>query len=205
MDARFTPRASRLRNSREMVAGRVARMAMPIVEGVMMEDPDFDEVFPHLYRAARRLAWRLTGVEAVAEDVAAEALARALVRWSTLRRRQHATAWVLRVTTNLALDELRRRTRRGELAFAECQHPSLDPEDDTLVLRETLLAALAVLSRRQREAVVLVHLAGLAPQEAARSMRVSTSTLSTHLHRGLAALRRSLDEDPIPSISEVGQ
>ena len=170
----------------------------------MADGPDFDEVFADLYRAARRLAWRLTGVEAVAEDVAAEALARALVRWSTVRRQPHPAAWVLRVTTNLALDELRRRSRRGEVTLAEGVLPSIAASVDALVLREALVAALSGLSRRQREAVVLVHLAGLTPKEAARSMRVSASSLSTHLQRGMAGLRRSLGDDPIPLSWEAG-
>ena len=189
---------------RRNLADGVARSASLFVEKVMADGPDFDEVFADLYRAARRLAWRLTGVEAVAEDVAAEALARALVRWSTVRRQPHPAAWVLRVTTNLALDELRRRSRRGEVTLAEGHQPSIAASDDALVLREALVAALSGLSRRQREAVVLVHLAGLTPKEAARSMRVSASSLSTHLQRGMAGLRRSLGDDPIPLSWEAG-
>jgi DNA-directed RNA polymerase specialized sigma24 family protein len=41
----------------------------------------FDEAFVALHRAAYRVAYKLLGERAEAEDVAQEALARALVRW----------------------------------------------------------------------------------------------------------------------------
>ena len=48
---------------------------------------------------------------------------------------------------------------------------------------------------RQRTAVVLRHVAGLSTAEAAEVLGCPTSTLTSHLRRGLAALRRSLDDD----------
>lgn len=160
---------------------------------------DFDEAFPELYRAARGLAWRLLGDEAMADDVAAEALARALVRWSTLRHQSYVTAWVLKVASNLALDELRRRARHRERGRAIRDPFGATADDELVVLRHALVAAIEGLSRRQREAVVLVHVAGLSPGDAARSMGVSPSSLSAHLRRGLAALRRALGDDGFSS------
>ena len=38
-----------------------------------------------------------------------DAMARALVRWSRVRRLDHPEGWVVRVATNLAIDATRRR------------------------------------------------------------------------------------------------
>jgi RNA polymerase sigma-70 factor (ECF subfamily) len=65
--------------------------------------PDgFDQAFERLYRLAYRVAFRILGDRGDAEDVAQEALARAVVRWSRLKDRPEG--WVTRVASNLAID-----------------------------------------------------------------------------------------------------
>lgn len=51
------------------------------------------------------------------------------------------------------------------------------------------MQALAGLPRRQREVLVLRHVAGLSEAEVARAMGVSINTVKTHGARGLAELR----------------
>ena len=60
------------------------------------------------------------------------------------------------------------------------------------MLRATLIEALAALPRRQREAIVLVHLVGLSPTEAAASMHVSISSVGHHVRRAITRLREEL-------------
>src|SRR5258706_14042127 len=67
----------------------------------------FDEAFETLYPQARSLARRLLPTLSDAEDAAAEAMARALARWDRVGGLPDRPAWVLRVTTNVALDLLR--------------------------------------------------------------------------------------------------
>jgi DNA-directed RNA polymerase specialized sigma24 family protein len=69
----------------------------------------FDDAFPRLYTGALRLALRMLGDRAGAEDVAAEAMARTYASWHKVRHLSYLDAWVLRTTSNLALDALRRR------------------------------------------------------------------------------------------------
>jgi RNA polymerase sigma factor (sigma-70 family) len=57
-----------------------------------------------------------------------------------------------------------------------------------------MVAALAHLPRRQREAVALYYLAGLSEEEVGRALGIAVGTVKSHLHRGLSALRRSLDD-----------
>ncbi|MBV8984315.1 MAG: SigE family RNA polymerase sigma factor, partial [Acidimicrobiia bacterium] len=63
---------------------------------------EFEEAFDGLYGVAYRVAYRLTGERAEAEDVAQEALARAYSRWR--RVDGYAEAWVSKVSANLAVD-----------------------------------------------------------------------------------------------------
>lgn len=146
----------------------------------------FEEAFDALFGRAFRVARRILGDEAAAEDVAAEAMARAYAHWGKIAQQPWREGWVVRVASNLALDAVKRRKRDD--------HTVLDVgvEDDDVVVRLALAEALALLPRRQREVVVLRHLGGLSEAECAQALRVSTGAVKTHLHRGLAALRNRL-------------
>ncbi len=148
----------------------------------------FEAAFPQLFDQAHRLSLRILGDASSAEDIAAEAMARAWLRWRHLETHLYRDAWVLRVTSNLAFDALRRKRPTANES---------DPHDrtDSIVLNLALSEALSKLPRRQREAVVLRHLAGWSERDVAESMGTSAGTVSTHTHRGLAALRRSLGDD----------
>lgn len=155
----------------------------------------FAEAFDGLFRRAFVVGRRILGDPASAEDVAAEALARAYVHWRKIGQQTWVEGWVVRVATNLALDVARKRMRMTDAAMVE---GSL--EDDDVAVRLALVAALAALPKRQREVVALRHLGGLSEAETAAALKVSAGSVKTHLHRGVAALRvrlgdeRALDE-----------
>ena len=144
----------------------------------------FEACFRRVYPQARSVALRITGSMPEAEDAAAEAFARALVDWRRVGDLPHLDAWLVRVTTNAALDAVRRR-RRPASALAP------DATEDDAALRMTMVAALAALPRRQREAIVLRHMAGYSERDVAAALGVSTNTVKKHLQRGMEHLRRS--------------
>ncbi len=146
--------------------------------------PGFEPAFADLHRLAYRVAFRILGDRGDAEDVAQEALARAVVRWGRLAGRPQG--WVSRVAANLAIDRYRRRRRPlpppGVLA-------AVDPY---LGERIDLTRALAGLPRRQREVVVLRYLADWSEADVAAELGCSVGAVKSHGSRGLAALRRRL-------------
>jgi RNA polymerase sigma factor (sigma-70 family) len=147
---------------------------------------EFREVFDRLLPAAQQVALRITGDRAVAEELAAEALTRLFIRWPMMRHRPYVDPWVLRVTTNLAIGEVRKRNRTGP-PVRETGHA-----DDAVVLRMALSEALARLPRRQREVVILRFLSDTSEADVARLLRISPGSVKTHAHRGLASLRELL-------------
>jgi RNA polymerase sigma-70 factor (ECF subfamily) len=155
----------------------------------------FDEAFDELFPQAFRLAYRLIGHVQTAEDVAAEALARAFYRWTTVSRLQYRDAWVMRVTANLAIDVLRRRRRTAALPTEHAATPS----EEIVDLRLALGAALQSLPRRQRQAIALQYLADLSPADVATVLHISPGSVKTHVHRGLTSLRARLGQ----SLTEV--
>jgi len=145
-----------------------------------------------------RLAFRLTGDAAEAEDIAAEAMARAYARWERVRDLDHREAWVMRVAANAALDVLRRR--RPAFEAERKLRLSLPTEtaadfDEITALRIALVAALRSLPPRQREVIVLHFFSGLSDEDISAVLGIASSSVRTHLQRGLAAMRRHLPGD----------
>jgi RNA polymerase sigma-70 factor (sigma-E family) len=153
---------------------------------------NFDELLGRAYRHARRLV----GDPALAEDLAAEALARTYAHWPKVRSYDHRDAWVLRVVTNLAIDAF---ARRKAVATADV---ALGPED-AAVLRVTLAQALRALPARQRDAVVLRYLVDLSEDDVAASLGVAPGTVKSHLHRAVASLRTTLGPSFDPRLEEL--
>jgi RNA polymerase sigma-70 factor (sigma-E family) len=157
-------------------------------------DASFDECFDELARLARRVAFRIVGDREEARDIAQEALVRAYARWPRVEAR--AGGWVARVSTNLALDHVRRRGRRPAGPWPDGEEPGLAAAGAATPPhggeRLDLVEALRRLPRRQRDVVVLRYLADLPEAEVARSLGCGVGTVKSQSHRGLAALRRHL-------------
>jgi RNA polymerase sigma-70 factor (sigma-E family) len=151
----------------------------------------FDAAYPALFRRAYRTAYRLLGSRAEAEDVAQEALTRALMRWR--RVEEYAEPWVVRTATNLAIDVVRRGKRRaGEVNDRTAGDLFVDDRMD-------LVRALMTLPRRQREVVVLRYLGDFSESDVASALGLGHGTVKSHASRGLATLRTALGP-----VSEVG-
>lgn len=155
----------------------------------MAEQP-YEAVFRALFTTAYRVAFRILGDRARAEDAAAEACARAYSRWSTVNG--HAEAWVARVAGNLALDEIRRQTRwrRREAALHTREATDWQPQE-----RLDLQRALATLPKRQREILILRYVADLPEQDVATTLGCSVGTVKSTASRAAATIRQRMGEE----------
>jgi RNA polymerase sigma factor (sigma-70 family) len=144
---------------------------------------DFDTAFEPLRLLAYRAAYRLLGERTVAEDVAAETLARAFSRWSSIAHR--AEPWVVTVATNLTLDNGRRRAKEtGRRVLVDQLHPDAQVET-----RLDLQRALTALPRCQREVVTLRFLGDFSEEATAQALGIDIGTVKSHASRGLSRLR----------------
>ena len=148
------------------------------------QEEAFDAAFERLRRRAYRAAYRLLGNDADAQEVAAEALARAYSRWKQVA--DHAEPWVVTVATNLALDRGRRATKAREKQGQLVQSDRHDPHvEDRLDLQR----ALRELPQRQREVVALRFLADMSEADVAVALGLNVGTVKSHTSRGLQRLR----------------
>jgi len=141
-----------------------------------------------LYARARRAAAAAVVGAGPAEDVASEAVVRALVRWG--RVQGYAERWVVVVASNLAVDLLRRQ-RVPVVAAAVVRF------EDEVVERVAVEGLLRRLPARQRQVVALRYLAGCSEAEVAETIGVSLETVRTHLKRARRELRSSMTREVV--------
>ncbi len=161
-------------------------------------DPGWDAFVRQHTSRVFRLAYRLTGNRADAEDITQEVFVRALRSSPTEPRTQ--AGWFHRVTTNLFVDMLRRRgrvrsTSLDERPWAyESGDESTDPATVALseVLDADLQAALDALPEAYREAVVLYDVQGYSYAEIATIVGAKPGTVRSRIHRGRGQLRAAL-------------
>ena len=141
------------------------------------------------------LATRMLTDRAEAEDVAQEAMMRL---WKIAPEWRHGeakvTTWLYQVARNLCTDRLRKR-RGVDLDSVP------EPEDHAPAAVDGMIAAdrvqaldraLGELPERQRQAVVLRHLEGLANPEIAEVMEISVEAVESLTARGKRTLARIL-------------
>ncbi len=128
-----------------------------------------------------------------AEEVVAEAFARAVQHQRTFVRLDNPEAWLRTVAVNVSRTRFRRQRPAALPGRVEGRHPTLD--DDRLVL----VAALRLLPAAQREAIALHYLADLPIHEVATSTGVPVGTVKARLSRGRAALAVLLADTHDPS------
>ena len=160
--------------------------------------PSWDEVVANHSAKVFRLAFRLTGNKYDAEDLTQEVFVRV---FRSLANFKPGTldGWLHRITTNLFLDQARRKQRirfDGLSEDAEARLPGNDPGPERSFefnnLDIDIAAALDALPPDFRAAVVLCDMEGLSYDEVAHALNIKLGTVRSRIHRGRAMLRDSL-------------
>jgi RNA polymerase sigma-70 factor, ECF subfamily len=151
--------------------------------------------FEELYRthAGAVLAFVRRRTVAGAEDVVSEVF---LIAWRRLEDvPERPVPWLLGVATRVLANRRRAERRasalRGRLANEQLTVPGLGVA--ATVPNSTLLAALALLSERDQEVLVLVAWDGLDRAQAAEVLGISTGAFAVRLHRARRRLVRQRD------------
>lgn len=140
-------------------------------------------------------AMRMLGNRAEAEDVAQDAMMRLWKIAPDWRQGEaKVTTWLYRVVANLCTDRLRRRPSVGIDAIPEPADDSASVADgmQDRARLDALYRALDTLPDRQRQAVTLRHIEGLANPEIAAIMDISTEAVESLTARGKRALAAAL-------------
>lgn len=159
-----------------------------------------EEGFEEWYRAEHaRLVAALTvatGRSEVAQDLVAEAFARALERWDRVAAMESPTGWVRQVAVNL----LRRNHRRSALEQRLlARHPPAPASAPSDAVDPDLWRAVVALPPRQRQVVGLRLVLDLSQADTAHLLGMRPGTVSATLVEARRAVARALDVDGEPA------
>lgn len=153
-------------------------------------------------RSVYSLAVFMLGDQARAADLTQEVF---LLVWRSASAYQptgSARAWLLRLTRNRAIDELRRERRRRQSEAAVVWQPTPSwpaiPDVADFAEQHAVHAALRTLTAEQSEALHLAFFQGLSHQEIAAHLRTPLGTIKARIRRALLTLRQRLQGDEGP-------
>jgi RNA polymerase sigma-70 factor (ECF subfamily) len=160
-------------------------------------------------RAVFRVAFRLTGHEADAEDVVQETFLKAYRQIAQFESRSSFATWLYRIAFNCAHDVLRQRPRAGTRQSIDADadgpnrldlpdtSPAADPAR-TLERHRTdarVRAALDGLTGQERAAFVMRHFEGLSIEEIGTALDLGASAAKHSVFRAVRKLRQALQAD----------
>jgi RNA polymerase sigma-70 factor (ECF subfamily) len=159
----------------------------------------FDHLVRATYADTYTLAYRLTGNEEDARDVAQEAYLRAYRAIDRFRGDAQFSTWMYRITANCAATYLGRRSRHRHDVLDDTV-PLADPRTDhdpqlradASDLRNRLARALDDLPPRLRSVVVLRDIYDLPHESIAAELGISESAAKVRLHRARNKLREQV-------------
>ena len=163
----------------------------------------FREIVEAHSRSLWRVAFRILGDEAAAEDAVQSAF---LSAWRALDRyddRAQVSTWLYRIVMNAAIDLRRERMRRQALAGAlpeddrgqvKVRSSAADPHQEAMwrQLAERAREVIARLPEVERTAVVLRHFEGCTTAEIARALGYDESAAKQAVFRAVRKLRAAL-------------
>jgi RNA polymerase sigma factor (sigma-70 family) len=160
--------------------------------------PAWDAIVAEHSARVYRLAYRLTGNRPDAEDLTQDVFIR-VFRSLDSYEPGNFNGWLHRITTNLFLDRVRRKSRvrmDGFFDGAEDRLHSAEVMPESAVhdanFDPDVERALLSLSEDFRVAVVLCDVEGLSYEEIAETLGVKIGTVRSRIHRGRAQLRAAL-------------
>lgn len=164
----------------------------------------FAELVRRWEEPIQRLCARMTGDVHRAEDLSQEAFSRVFSRRRDFEPSGKFSTWLWRIALNLCLDELRRRSRRSEVAL-NTDEAGVDPGSATyrepvaagqgpdeslasLERAEIMRRAVTSLPEHYRSVVVLRHYEGLKFAEIADVLGIPEGTVKSRMAEALTQL-----------------
>jgi RNA polymerase sigma-70 factor (ECF subfamily) len=149
-----------------------------------------------------RVALRLSGNAADAEDLVQETVLRAYRSWDRYTPGTNAKGWLLTILRHLFINEYRRKRRHPETVNVDTIEPfavfeDIQEEDPQgaffdRIVDDEVLRAVDELPEAFREAVTLSDVEGLSYEEIAKVLEVPVGTVKSRLFRGRRLLQAKL-------------
>ena len=171
------------------IVSDTGQMGQARAEGGAAFEVFFENEYPDLFGAL----FLITRDRQEAEEIAQDAFLKLWERWDRVGEMDDPAGYLYRT----AMNTFRKRYRRAKLALHRAlSDAAVDDGIAAIDARDAVVRAMALLSKRQRAAVVLIDLLGYPSEEAARMLGVGASTVRSHASRAHAELRKTMGGSP---------
>jgi len=160
----------------------------------------FQLIVLHYAQAVNRLAYRYTADASYAEDIAQETFIKAYQAIGRYQAQAKFSTWLLRITTNSAIDYLRKANRQMAQSLDE-EGAQLEIADhvidtgDRMDLNRRLSVALSDLSDVERLAITMKHHQGYSIDETAKVLNIKNNACKQTIFRAVKKLRKQLTSE----------
>jgi RNA polymerase sigma-70 factor (ECF subfamily) len=166
-------------------------------------------------RVVYSFALRIVGDPQLAEEILQEVFFRVWQQGSGFQsNRGSLITWLLSITHNLAIDEVRKRNRRPqkadsedpELVLGAMADENTDIEQEVWLsgVRTAIVEALARVPKEQRDVIELAYFRGLTQRELAETLGQPLGTVKTRMRLGLQKLREQLGNSELEMMIRTG-
>jgi RNA polymerase sigma-70 factor (ECF subfamily) len=160
---------------------------------------EFDRLFTEFSAPIYNYVLRMTGDADRAADIAQDTFIKAYRKLDTLAEASSARAWLYRIATNTAFDEMRRRrntVRMGDQETGPIEQADGGPGPETQVLSglldERIGRALLRLRPNHRQCLVLSDVEDMSAQQIGEVMEMTSGAVRVLLCRARGEMRRLL-------------
>ncbi len=178
-----------------------ARLAQQVALG---SSGALETLYDRYARVVLSFASRMLGDGQSGEDLLQEVFVRVWRQAGTYSpERGTFVTWLLSITHNMAIDEIRKRRRRPQradaadpvllLANVTDDGPPVEYHAELSLLRDTLKAAIRELPDAQRQAIELAYFRGLTQREIAETLGEPLGTVKTRMRLGMRKLREHME------------
>lgn len=147
----------------------------------------FLQLYEPVYKDLYRLAYYYIGNSQDAEDVVGETVLKAYEKFDSLRKKEAFKSWIFRILVNQCMTYLRKKSTNGTAQLTE--EPFFEPKLEDSATAQDLLA---VLSKEEREIVVLSVFGGYKGEEIANLLHMKHSTVRSKYRRALKKMEQHL-------------
>lgn len=166
----------------------------------------FEQLIESYQKKIFNIALRMLGNYDDAGDLSQEVLIRIYKSIGSFKEQSSFSTWIYRITTNVCLDEIRKRKNRkiisldeeirledGEMKRQiESEEPSPEETAEAKDLKKIVNDAIGKLSEEHRIVIVLRDLQGLSYEEIAEVLKCPEGTVKSRINRGRQALKNIL-------------
>jgi RNA polymerase sigma-70 factor (ECF subfamily) len=162
--------------------------------------PEYETLITRQQHRVYGYALRLVGDREQAKDIVQDAMLR---MWKHRERLEvdGAISWLLRVTHNACIDQLRRRKLETRIFHGDAETEQLGSRDwspaketESRDMMKNLNQAISTLGEPHRSIVLLREVEDFSYEEICGALNLPMSTVKVYLHRARKRLRKTLEE-----------